>query len=241
MDVRLLPICSLLVALALVLSPGTGASAATGTVPARDAPYGAIDLTVRDQAGKPLPNEEIGIVRDGITGRVRVGSDGRGHFSYPSNILIDICGGYEFVSPAHPLSCVRSVAVAPSQTTTVELVVDVLPFNTWVSAFASADWLVGFTPFWVQSFQPHVILWSGPDEHALAFGTRQLWSYFLVAGPQVGSRLYVFDNSFKDYAWLDAAVVGPSGAPPQIIACPAVVQADTVTPPTSSGAGCPQI
>lgn len=186
-----------------------GASAASA-----QQPYGTFDLTVRDQRGAPIPRAMIGIVRDGVTGHVRVDDDGRGRFGYRSRVPIDFCGGYEFAGPSRPLSCVRGVSVEPGETRRVELVVETLPFEAWVAAFAGPDWLRGFTPFWVQNHVPDAPLWSGPDTGAVAFGTRAQWSYFLVAGPAVGGRLYVHDQAHKNYAWIDAAAVGPSGPPP---------------------------
>jgi len=70
-----------------------------------------------------------------------------------------------------------------------------------------------FTPFWVQTFVPDAAAWSGPDDHAFAFGTRPQWSYFLVVTPVAGKRLYAFDPLTRNYAWVDADVVGPSGPP----------------------------
>lgn len=183
-------------------------------------PYGTFDLTVRDQAGAPIPRATIGIVRAGVTGHVRVDDDGRLRATWPAGVF-DVCGGYEFAGPTHPLSCVRGVVVLPGGTRAVELVVQTLPFEAWVSAFAGPDWLRGFTPFWVQNHVPDAPLWSGPDDRAVSFGARPQWSYFLVAGPHVGGRLYVLDQGHKNYAWIDATAVGPSGPPPVPVARPA--------------------
>ncbi|HEV8633712.1 MAG TPA: hypothetical protein VG370_05655 [Chloroflexota bacterium] len=197
-----------------------GLFAHAGAVRAAE-PYGTFEVTVRDQTGAPISRATIGIIRDSLTGHVRVDERGRGRFSYPGNVLFDFCGGYEFLGPGRPLSCVRGVVVAPGQTRAVQLVVAVLPFEAWVSTFADPGWLRGFTPFWVQSHHPDAPLWSGPDERALVFGTRRQWSYFRVVGPQVGSRLYVLDVATTNYAWIDAAAVGPSGPPPVPVARPA--------------------
>jgi hypothetical protein len=68
-------------------------------------------------------------------------------------------------------------------------------------------------PAWVQALQP-LTLWSGPDAAAEAFGTAARWDYFLIARPQVGGRLLVFVARSRNYAWVDALSVGPSGPPP---------------------------
>jgi hypothetical protein len=57
-------------------------------------------------------------------------------------------------------------------------------------------------------------LWSGPDDNAEQFGTAALWDYFLIAKPQTGGRLYVVVARTRNYAWVDALSVGPSGPPP---------------------------
>src|SRR6266536_762871 len=66
---------------------------------------------------------------------------------------------------------------------------------------------------WLQSLRP-LTLWSGPDEAAEALGTAARWDYFLITRPQVGGRLYVLVARSRNYAWLDANAVGPSGPPP---------------------------
>ena len=68
-------------------------------------------------------------------------------------------------------------------------------------------------PAWVQALRP-LPLWSGPDEFAEQFGVAAVWDYFLIARPQLGQRLYVWVARSKNYAWVDALSVGPSGPPP---------------------------
>jgi hypothetical protein len=68
-------------------------------------------------------------------------------------------------------------------------------------------------PAWVQALRT-TPLWSGPDDNAEQFGTAALWDYFLIAKPQMGGRLYVVVARTKNYAWVDALSVGPSGPPP---------------------------
>lgn len=66
---------------------------------------------------------------------------------------------------------------------------------------------------WVQAFRP-VQLWSGPGPDAISFGTAEQWRYFRVeAGPHNG-RYYVYVPQTKNYAYVDADAVGPSGPPP---------------------------
>jgi len=70
-----------------------------------------------------------------------------------------------------------------------------------------------FTPWWVQNFRD-THLWSGPTDPAVDYGVIPQWSYLLVVRPQDGPRLYVYVPWTKNYAYVDAASVGPSGAPP---------------------------
>ncbi|MGI5835516.1 MAG: L,D-transpeptidase [Chloroflexota bacterium] len=70
-----------------------------------------------------------------------------------------------------------------------------------------------FDPRWVQNHQ-ETELWSGPDANAVSFGRVPQWSYFQAIGPQQDSRLYVWNPQTNNYAFIDAAAVGPSGAPP---------------------------
>jgi hypothetical protein len=66
---------------------------------------------------------------------------------------------------------------------------------------------------WVQALR-NLPLWSGPDDNAEQFGLAARWDYFSIARPQMGSRLYVYVARTRDYAWVDALSVGPSGPPP---------------------------
>lgn len=78
---------------------------------------------------------------------------------------------------------------------------------TGVGSASAAD------PRWVQTHR-EIDLWSGPDSRAISFGTVPQWSYFMVVGPQQGSRLPVLNPQTKNYAYIDASAVGPSGPPP---------------------------
>lgn len=66
---------------------------------------------------------------------------------------------------------------------------------------------------WVQALRP-IPLWSGPDDNADQLGVAARWDYFLIARPQMGGRLYVLVARTKNYAYVDAMSVGPSGPPP---------------------------
>jgi hypothetical protein len=106
---------------------------------------------------------------------------------------------------AAPLS---AAALSAGHDSTLERAL-ALPRNL-ASLPAAGPGLVGH---WVESFVPNAPIWSGPDGRAVAFGTRPQWSFFLVVAPQQGPRLFVFDPSTQNYAWIDAADVGPSGGP----------------------------
>ncbi len=80
-------------------------------------------------------------------------------------------------------------------------------FALWIGPVSAFD------TWWVQAHQ-ETQLWSGPDSRAVAFGTVAQWSYLQVVLPQQGSRLYVFNPVTENYAYVDAAAVGPSGPPP---------------------------
>lgn len=72
-----------------------------------------------------------------------------------------------------------------------------------------------FAPYWVQNHRL-TQLWSGPNQDAASFGTVPAWSYFQVMEPQRGTRLHVLDARTGNFAYLDAADVGPSGPPPAV-------------------------
>jgi hypothetical protein len=66
---------------------------------------------------------------------------------------------------------------------------------------------------WVQNFVA-TPLWSGPDAGAISFGTAPQWDYFQVVQPAPPTRVHVLVVRTKNYAFVDAANVGPSGQPP---------------------------
>ena len=68
-------------------------------------------------------------------------------------------------------------------------------------------------PTWLQTLRP-VALWSGPDEEAIQFGPAARWDYLQLTRSQGDGRLQVLVARTKNYAWVDALAVGPSGPPP---------------------------
>ena len=87
-----------------------------------------------------------------------------------------------------------------------------------------------FTPWWVQNFRT-TDLWSGPSGPAVSYQTVPQWSYLEVVAPQTGPRLMVYVPWTKNYAYVDAASVGPSGAPPADWTLPTA----SPTPATTGG------
>jgi uncharacterized membrane protein len=74
-----------------------------------------------------------------------------------------------------------------------------------------------FAEYWVRNYLV-TSLWSAPTEgpEVEQFGeTGGQFCAFLVVRPQVGARLFVFNPVSQNYFWIDAAAVGPVGAPPQ--------------------------
>lgn len=89
-----------------------------------------------------------------------------------------------------------------------------------------------FTPFWVETFRPSA-MWSGTDDKALKFGSSAPWQYFQVVAPQSGPRLQVIVAATGAAAFIPAADVGPSGAPPSASAD----KADKPAPPVMAPSG----
>ncbi|HLG73831.1 MAG TPA: peptidoglycan DD-metalloendopeptidase family protein [Chloroflexota bacterium] len=122
--------------------------------------------------------------------------------------------------------------------------------NTYTSGNASVDPALlkaantapaaapAFTPFWVETFKPST-LWSGPDDKAVQFGPAAPWQYFQVVAPQTGSRLQVIVAATGAPAFVPAADVGPSGAPPdaQTPARAASAASSEPTPRAAAGPG----
>jgi hypothetical protein len=66
---------------------------------------------------------------------------------------------------------------------------------------------------WVTN--PQVLeLWSSPDADAVSLGRAQPGSYFELTGSGSEKRLYVYYPRIEEFAWVDAAGVGPSTPPP---------------------------
>jgi L,D-transpeptidase catalytic domain len=91
----------------------------------------------------------------------------------------------------------------------------------WGAALAlvvavSGPWLAGEARAedrWVQSHVP-TELWSDPGPEAISFGRARQFSYFRLHSEQIGDRFYVYNPRTDNFAYVDAAAVGPSTAPP---------------------------
>jgi len=70
-----------------------------------------------------------------------------------------------------------------------------------------------FSSWWAQTLQP-THLWSGPDLAAIDYGSIPRASYLLVVTPRQLTRFYVYGPRTQNYAYVDAASVARSGAPP---------------------------
>jgi lipoprotein-anchoring transpeptidase ErfK/SrfK len=66
---------------------------------------------------------------------------------------------------------------------------------------------------WVQTHLPGE-LWSSPGPDAISFGRVRQFSYFRLHSEQQGGRFYVYNPRSQNFAYVDAAVVGPSTPPP---------------------------
>ena len=122
-------------------------------------------------------------------------------------VVASACGSLPSVpNPFAPSATPRPTLAVPAQVTPTTR-----PVPTPVTEEAAEP----FEPFWVRN---HRIteLWSGasvgPD--TISFGaTSGQFCSFLVVLPPEGDRLYVLNPYSRDYLWIDAADVGPAGAP----------------------------
>ena len=71
----------------------------------------------------------------------------------------------------------------------------------------------GFQNWWAKTLQP-THLWSGPDNAAVDYGSIPQASYLLVVAPQQLTRFYVYVSWTQNYAYVEAASLAPSPAPP---------------------------
>jgi len=78
-------------------------------------------------------------------------------------------------------------------------------------AAPAAPPIPAFQPWWVETFKA-TDLWSAL-EGGVSFGHAGPGEYFLVMEPQQGPRLHVLNPRTKNYAFIDAQSVGPSGPP----------------------------
>lgn len=74
---------------------------------------------------------------------------------------------------------------------------------------------VGIVPAWVQNFVPGIHIFSAPTPDGIDFGAAadHQFTTFTVVAPQVGRRLFVFNQATGNYGWIDVNGVGPSGPP----------------------------
>ena len=73
---------------------------------------------------------------------------------------------------------------------------------------------VGLQPAFLVNLSGSAHLYSGPDDSATDFGlAAPANTIFPVIGPQVGSRISVYNPVTKGYGWIDAQSVAPSGPP----------------------------
>lgn len=83
--------------------------------------------------------------------------------------------------------------------------------STPSARLARADAGSTVAPFWVANYLP-TSLWSGVDDQAVSFGPLSQFTSLLVIG-QSGNRLLTLDPATEGLAYVDAAAVGPVGAP----------------------------
>jgi hypothetical protein len=57
-------------------------------------------------------------------------------------------------------------------------------------------------------------LWSSPEADAVSLGSAGPGAYFELTGSAAGARLFVYSPRLQEYAWIEAAAVGPSTPPP---------------------------
>jgi hypothetical protein len=73
---------------------------------------------------------------------------------------------------------------------------------------------VALRPAYVANFVPGLRIWSGPYEGAKDFGPAgPLLTTYTVVAPQVGDRIYVLNEVTKNFGWIDASGVAPTGPP----------------------------
>src|ERR1700687_2194613 len=69
-----------------------------------------------------------------------------------------------------------------------------------------------FASWWVETHLP-THLWSAPTDPAVDYGAILPWTFLQVVAPQTGPRLNVIVPWTRNYAFVDAKTVGPSGPP----------------------------
>ena len=181
----------------LKITPTSSTAPSASASPPRGWVFGTVTTT---GSADPIPGVTVRLADTPVV--TQTGPDGR--YQFPAVSTTDGAGGGPTYTVAVTPPAGFVAAGSASQTVTVV-----------AGQGAEADFTLApaFVPFWVESFVPGATLWSGSDSKAVAFGARPQWSYFLVVASQRGQRLEVWDPSTRDYAWVDAAGVGPSGPP----------------------------
>jgi hypothetical protein len=159
-----------------------------------------IKVGLRDGAGNPVAlATDVGQATVDITLPILPTNDPLGEFHWLYELMEDgvpvgyTWSPYEVVDPA-------------TGTVTITLVLEELQGTLFLPA--------SVTPGFVQNHDPLVQMWSGPTREARNFGLAgPQFTTFTVVAPQVRERLFVYSPVVSNYAWIDAAGVGPSGPP----------------------------
>jgi hypothetical protein len=155
----------------------------------------AVSGLVSGEQGQPL----VGVVVT-VGGSTTV-TDAGGHFlvsNLPAGsyvVSVRYPGGYTAVSPSS-----ATVALDGSNRASLD----------FSATGGPAD--PAFRPFWVETFRP-APLQSGTDGRATTFATLPQWSFLLVVQPEVGGWLDVYNPATHNVGFIQASMVGPSGAP----------------------------
>jgi hypothetical protein len=182
--------CALGLILPAHVAPIAEVSAAPAAqAPATRAPTRAALTATPSPAGAPLPP---------AFGGSGAATPTRGAGSQPTATPTPIA-----VSPTLASSATATAAVSPTLASTVT------PLPAPVPPAATTRG----TGQWVTNPQP-LELWSSPETDAVSLGSARSGSYFELTGAGTERRLFVYSPRIEEYAWIDAAAVGPSTPPP---------------------------
>jgi hypothetical protein len=73
----------------------------------------------------------------------------------------------------------------------------------------------GFAPWWAMTHTP-TTGWSAPSADAAAWAKIPQWRYLQVVSPAESDRVLTVDPRSNAYAYVDVAMIGPVGPPPDI-------------------------